>query len=291
MNLTEEKFGHESNQGDLVLITGAAGGLGSAFAVECAKRGWGMLLTDLRKEELGKLASRLEAQYGIHAITHACDLTDANARSILFTRCRKERLTFRMLLNVAGLDHEGLFYEQPRQFIQQIIRLNVEATMDMTHEMLKLRNPLAPFRIVTVASLAAFYPMPVKATYAASKRFLLDFSLALREEVKEVGASVTVLCPAGLPTTPETIRSIASQGLMGALTTCAVDGVAAQTLDAAVKGKMIVIPGWINRALRVLGGLVPACCVAKLIGLRWKWTRARKSKIVLASMHNLENQI
>ena len=45
----------------------------------------------------------------------------------------------------------------------------------MTHNLIGLRDPLAPFHIVNVASLAAFYPMPVKATYAASKRFLLDW--------------------------------------------------------------------------------------------------------------------
>ena len=54
--------------------------------------------------------------------------------------------------------------------------------------------------------------MPVKATYAASKRFLLDFSLALREELRGLGATVTVLCPAGLPNHPECIQAIEAQG-------------------------------------------------------------------------------
>ena len=51
-------------------------------------------------------------------------------------------------------------------------------------------RPQSTFRIINVASLAAFLPMPVKATYAASKRFLLDFSLALREEVRELDATL-----------------------------------------------------------------------------------------------------
>ena len=57
----------------------------------------------------------------------------------------------------------------------------------MTHALLRLRDTTEMFHIINVASLAAFYPMPYKATYAASKRFLLDFSLALGEELAGQG--------------------------------------------------------------------------------------------------------
>jgi uncharacterized protein len=57
--------------------------------------------------------------------------------------------------------------------------------------------------------------MPVKATYAASKRFLLDWSLALQEELRDQDVSVTVLCPALMPTTPETVKAIDAQGWAG----------------------------------------------------------------------------
>ena len=76
--------------------------------------------------------------------------------------------------------------------------------------------------------------MPVKATYAASKRFLLDFSLALRNELREQNATVTVLCPAGLPTTEGCIAAIESQGLMGQLTTEDIGKVAHQTVEAVI---------------------------------------------------------
>jgi uncharacterized protein len=142
--------------------------------------------------------------------------------------------------------------------------------------MLEYRNPLTPFRIINVASLAAFYPMPVKATYAASKRFLLDFSLALREEVHDLGATVTVLCPAGLPTTPECIQGIEAQGWVGQLTTQNVGRVAHQTINAALAGRAVVIPGFANRMLQLLGGLVPRRVLVTLLGRRWKSARARR---------------
>jgi short-subunit dehydrogenase len=59
----------------LVFITGATGGLGKAFAVECASRGWDLFLTDLRTENLALLASGLEQAYGVNVHYYACDLT------------------------------------------------------------------------------------------------------------------------------------------------------------------------------------------------------------------------
>ncbi len=190
-------------------------------------------------------------------VTHACDLTDPASRAELIERLHAERLRFWGLINVAGIDFEGLFFEQTSRQIQTIIRLNVEGTLDMTRGLLELRDPLTVFRIINVASLAAFYPMPVKATYAASKRFLLDFSLALREELRGLGATVTVLCPAGMPSNPENIQAIEAQGWIGKITTQDVGSVANTTLDYALAGRAVCIPGVANRVIQTLGSLLP----------------------------------
>ncbi len=259
-----------------IAITGAAGGLGKAFAVECASRGWDLFLTDARSAALETLARSLRGGYGVRVVCRACDLSNPVERGQLFEHMRGSGLRFGMLINVAGVDFEGPFYECSDEQIRTIIRLNIEGTLAMTHGMLDFRDPLAPFRIINVASLAAFYPMPVKATYAASKRFLLDFSLALREEIRSQNASVTVLCPAGMPTNAECIRAIEAQGLAGLLTTLDVGRVANQTLDGALAGRAVVIPGAINRALQALGSLAPAGLVAGLIGSRWSAVRRRR---------------
>lgn len=254
----------------LVLITGATGGLGKAFAVECASRGWDLLLTDLYTERLALLATALEHTYEVRVIYYPCDLTEAAARQQLFNFIQANGLRFRGLINVAGGDHEGLFYECSRAEIRTIVRLNVEATLEVTHALLEHMDPTLPFRIITVSSLAAFFPMPVKATYAAAKRFLLQFFLALRDEVREHGATVTVLCPAGLPTTEGCIRAIEAQGILGQLTTQNIGQVAARTVDYALQGRAVYIPGWLNRLLLGLGSLVPPVSLAGLIGWRWR---------------------
>jgi hypothetical protein len=180
------------------------------------------------------------------------------------------------LINVAGTDYEGPFYEQTNQQIRTIIRLNIEGTLAVIHTMLDHRDPLTAFRIINVASLAAFQPMPVKATYAASKRFLLDFSLALGEELRGLGASVTVLCPAGMPTNIECIEAIAAQGWLGRITTVDTGRVAYEAIHAALRGRRIVIPGVTNRIIQTLGSVIPASLVLNLIGNRWKSARQKR---------------
>jgi uncharacterized protein len=263
----------------MFFITGATGGLGKAFAVECASRGWDLFLTDLQESKLTMLASGLAHTYGVDVYSHAADLTNADSRRELFEAIRVEGWKFRGLINVAGLDHEGLFLERSQQEISAIVRLNIEATLIMTHTLLDHRDDMLPFRIVNVSSLAAFFSMPVKATYAASKRFVLDFSLALRNELRNQNVTVTVLCPAGLPTTDSCISAIEAQGLMGQLTTEDIGRVANETIEAALRGRAIVIPGFLNRLLKWLGGLIPTVNVAELIGMRWRAAHEKRLRL------------
>jgi uncharacterized protein len=252
-----------------VMITGATGGLGRAFAVECASRGWNVYLTDLRAEPLEVLGRSLQRSYGVEVQWRECDLTDEAGRKRLFDDLSASGARFGGLINVAGGDVEGLFCEQCVEHIRLIVRLNVEAAVEMTHRLLDLRDTAAAFHVINVASLAAFYPMPYKATYAASKRFLLDLTLALREELREQNVTVTALCPAGMPTTPECIAAIEAQGLMGQLTTVNTGAVAAGALDAALRGQAVYIPGMLNRVLYSLGRLIPAPMLARAVGRRW----------------------
>jgi uncharacterized protein len=269
-------FTLETNNQHYVMISGATGGLGRAFAVECAGRGWNLFLTDLSAAALETLADGLRRAYGVEVITQACDLTDPAARAALLDSIHAERLRFGWLINVAGIDYEGPFFEQSARQIRTIIRLNVEGTLELTHGLLAYRDPRAPFHIINVASLAAFQPMPVKATYAASKRFLLDFSLALREELRETGATVTALCPAGLHTNPGAREGIAAQGWLGTVTTMNTGAVAYQTVEAALANRPIVIPGAVNQVVQALGGLLPTALVVKLVASRWRSARERR---------------
>jgi len=90
-----------------VLISGATGGLGKAFAVECASRGYDLYLTDLCAEPLAVLETALRRTYDVEVRSRSCDLTEPAQRASLFEKLRAERVRFWALVNVAGTDHEG----------------------------------------------------------------------------------------------------------------------------------------------------------------------------------------
>ncbi len=190
-----------------------------------------------------------------------------------------------MLINVAGIDFEGLFVHQSLRDLQTMVRLNVEGPLALIHEVIAFRDPQQPFRIINVSSMAAFYPMPVKATYAASKRFLLDLSRALNMELKSQNASVTALCPAGMPTNPHCVQSIHAQGWIGYITTMNTGKVAYETIEGALKGKSVVVPGMVNRLVNLVGLLVPTSLKMKLISERW--TSVRSKRVTLGELRQV----
>ena len=262
-----------------VLITGASGGLGRALAAECAGRGYNLFLTDINEEGLKLLRSGLERQYGVCVTAKACDLTKQESVDEMLSLMDKSGLRFDMLLNIAGIDYEGSFLERERESVVKIVSLNVEATLRITHAILSRRRQGRPFSLVFVSSLASLYPMPLKATYAASKRFLTDFAMALRQELKNQNVKVLTLCPGGLPTTEEAIQGIAAQGFWGDVTTNRLESVAYYTIEKALKGKSLYIPGAVNRMLSLCGKLVPRTLVASIIYSRW--TKAQKKWLCL----------
>lgn len=253
----------------LVCITGAAGGLGRAFALACASRGWDVFLTDREKAGVETLAAALRGAYGTEVYEYACDLTEEAGREELFAVMRRAGLRFTMLINAAGTDAEGAFLRQDAHSLLDVVRLNVESALGMMRGVLELRDFAGRFTVVNVCSMAAFYQMPYKAVYAASKRFLLDFSMAMRSELAPAGVGVCALCPAGMPTNRDTRASIDALGAIGRLTTKNTGYVAAKTIEAALRGRAVYVPGALNRLVCAAAAVLPKRVVRGVIGRFW----------------------
>jgi hypothetical protein len=250
-----------------MMITGATGGLGSAFAIESARQGFDLVLTDLPPQG-DHFASLLAEKYAVKVLYFPCDLTSEQARTELFAQFTRQELHFWGLVNVAGLDYEGAYLNKTRSQILTVLKVNLLANMDLSHEILGLRDESRKFRLINVCSMAGFYPMPFKATYAATKRFLLDFSQALNEEIGDFG-SVTALCPGGMPTTEECMRAIFAQGFWGWATTVDPQKVARATLKRAFRGQKVYIPGLTNKLLQAFSMLVPTFAKVQFVADRW----------------------
>ena len=269
-----------------VFITGAAGGLGRTLANECARRGYDLFLTDINADGLERIRDGLSRRFGVKVTVKACDLTSGQSVDEMMQTPDAQGMRFDMLLNVAGIDFEGGFLTRSREAIVKIVSLNNAATLRITHAVLSRRREGARFTVLFVSSLASMFPMPLKATYAASKRFLYDFSLALREELKAENASVTVLCPGGLATTSEAMSGIAAQGFWGNATTNKLEKLARRVIGKALKGRAIYIPGMLNKTLTFLGRVTPRPLVTAIVfsrfsGAQKKWLEAGDGKAEL----------
>jgi uncharacterized protein len=256
------------------MITGASGGLGGAFALEAARRGWNLVLVDLPGTGLEDVGRRLGRAYRIDARCFALDIADASARESIRDWVEDTGVPLGLLVNNAGSGCHASFGASPLGTLAGIVSVNVQATVQLTHLLLPALRRQARPGIINVASLAAFYPMPAMAVYAASKSFILNFSLALRAELRGEGIRVSALCPAGMLTNRDTVDQVRAQGLLGRLTTWRPEEVVVVALRQAARGKPVIIPGLLNRVIRLVGSAVPRSLVVHCIGKRWREAEA-----------------
>jgi uncharacterized protein len=252
----------------VVLITGGLGGLGSTFAAECAAQGHNLLLVD-RHAQGGEIVNYLREKHPVEIHYEQCDLVSLEERNRLFAKIQQQQIKFLGLINVVGREFEGPFLERTREELLYMLHLNLEATLDLTYNVLHQRDESQRFMLVNVASLGGFYPMPYKAVYSSTKRFIINFSLALRKEIQSFG-NVTVLCPGGLPTNAESMRKIFLQGFWGKMTAHDTTDVVRKTLKKVNKNAPIYIPGFSNRFLAALAHLLPEKWAAEYLAKRWR---------------------
>ena len=255
-------------------ITGASGGLGRSFALACARRGYDLCLADRPGTGLQDLARRLSSG-GTRVRTLECDLAGDEGRSAFLALAGDSSRPLGLLVNNVGMGVNGLFDTLPFEAARAAVELNIGTTLALTHGLVPSLASTPGSRIITVASLAAFYPMPLFAVYSSTKAFLLNWSLALRQELADIGIGVTVLAPGGMYTNEETREKVKTQGLSGRLSTMEPDRVAEFALDAAGRGKAIAIPGLFNKFLWLAGSRAPRLFVAASIKARWEKAMAK----------------
>ena len=177
------------------LITGASSGIGEAFANALAARGNDLILVARSGDTLEAIAHRLQSQHNIRAEVIVQDLTHPDGGNTVFQSVQDLGMTVDVLINNAGFGDYGPFHKGDRTKQLDMIRLNVLALTDLTHQFLPSMVTRKAGHIINVASIAAFQPMPHLSVYAATKAFVLSFSEALWAEVKGDGVKVLALCP------------------------------------------------------------------------------------------------
>lgn len=251
--------------GKRALVTGASMGLGRALARECAGRGMRLFLVALPDSGLPALARELKDEYGVEAGWLEGDLTETETLERLRSGIEAEGID--LLVNNAGIGTPGHFMDHSLEYHEATIELNALSLVRLVRLFLPdLRRRKAS--ILNVASLGAFFPMPTMPIYAATKSFVLHFSLALREELGgEVG--VSVLCPNAIRTTEDVSRYIDNLGPLARWACFTPECIARSALDGVARNKAVIVPGTVNRVIASLSQIVPRTLINRTIRHYW----------------------
>jgi short-subunit dehydrogenase len=253
---------------DTALITGASSGIGEALAKRFARAGHSLVLVARNVERLESLAASLEAAHGVAVIVQPADLVRPGAPGALAAALKRRRLAIDVLVNNAGVLYPGAFTATAPRRHQEMIDLNVGALTALLAQFVPEMRERGWGRVLNVASIAAFQPVPSLATYAATKAFVLSLTESLSEELKGSGVSVTALCP-GITATPMVSRAAQANDKLSQVPAFMVGDaaeVAAEGYRACLRGEVIKVPGVLNLAGTLASRATPKWLLRSLSG-------------------------
>jgi short-subunit dehydrogenase len=241
-----------------VLVTGASAGIGTELARQLAARGHNLTLVARRKDRLDSLARELRDLNGVEIDTRKCDLANQAARTRLINSLKDADKRVAILCNNAGIGLFGKFHENDPEAESSMVRLNVQAPVDLALAFLPGMVERGEGAVLNVSSLAAFQPMPGNATYAATKAFIQAWSEGVSAELKGTGVSLTSLCPGPVETE---FGEVAGVGDLESSLPGFVSSTPAETARAAIeamaRGRRSAYPGVPHRIVAQLGRFTP----------------------------------
>lgn len=247
----------ETERNKYVLITGATEGIGYELSKVFAENGFNLVLVARNASELHYRANELRGDFGIEAIPVAKDLFQPNAALELYEQVKHLGLTIDILVNNAGQGVYGKFFETDIEKQLNIIQLNIMSLTTLTYLFLKDMVARNEGKVLNLGSIASEMPHPLQAVYGGTKAFVLSFSEALFNELKDTNVTVTVLQPGATETdffnkAGAENAKIVQEGKLGDPAKVARDG-----FEALMKGRDSVVSGIKNKVMSTLAHVIP----------------------------------
>ncbi len=230
-------------RGRTALVTGASAGIGAAMARALATRGADLVLVARRGDRLTVLAEECRA-HGVRAVAAPADLADPAAREALAAAHPEVDL----LINNAGLGIYGAFDQTEWDRTERLLAVNVIALTHLSRLYAPVMAARGFGRILQVASVVGFLPVPLFAAYAASKAYVVSLGRAMDAELAPRGVRVSVLCPGGTATEFFDVARGPDAAGHHPRRMMSAEVVARIGLDALASGRTLVVAGGTNAA-------------------------------------------
>ena len=183
-------------QGNTVLVTGGASGIGLAFARRFLEAG-NIVIVCGRRED--KLREARERHPGL--LTRACDLAAPAEREALIRWATSEHPALNVLVNNAGIQRRlRLADQEDWSATREELAINLDAPIHLTRLIVPHLAARTPAAIVNVTSGLAFAPLARTPVYSATKAALHSFTLSTRHQLKDTGVEVIEVVPPAVDT-------------------------------------------------------------------------------------------
>ncbi len=189
----------KSKENKYALVTGATSGIGYELVRQLAGNGYNLVLVARNADQLEKVGMEF-SNYGVKVHTLKKDLFEPNAAKEIYDFTHKNHFPIEVLVNDAGQGEHGKFIDIDLQRHLDIIQLNIISLMSLTYYFLKDMVKRNEGRILQLGSEVSKVPSPLMSVYAATKAFVLSFSEAVINEIKESNVTMTVLMPGATDT-------------------------------------------------------------------------------------------
>lgn len=250
-----------------VLITGAGAGLGKCLAFEFAKKGFSVALVSLLKDELDAVKKEITHAYpNISVQTLALDMLQNDAHNSIDKWLDTEKITLCGLVNNVGFGYAKAFDELTSDFVNNLLQINITLTTKLTHTLTPKLIANSPSFILNVASMAAYFPLPYKAIYSASKGFVLTFSQALRQEYRDKNVNVSCITPGPMITNDEVRERIKKIGWRKYFTSITEpEKIAAIAVKGVIDNKAVIRPTFNDKLNATLKAIVPGFILPSIL--------------------------
>jgi short-subunit dehydrogenase len=241
-----------ASQRRLAVVTGAAGGLGLAFANQLAERGYRLLLIDRRQAQLEEVCAAIADKYDTSAEPYPIDLCNRQEVEALAQRLAQSDVE--LLVNNAGFGTVDYFVDTDTSFLVGIAEIHVIAPTILTRAVLPSMVERNRGHVINVSSMGAWFHSAGNVQYGATKSYLAVFSESLQQELRGTGVRIQALCPGFVRTefhSGEKMKAF-HQRKTAASMWMSPDEVVTCSLRRLNGRQVIVIPGF---RFRILGRL------------------------------------
>lgn len=245
----------------IVLISGGSHGIGRAMALECLRRGLSVGILALPDGHLSKIVADIDDPR-FHYL--GINLVEPDATERVLAWLEENHLSVEYLINNVGFGRGGCFESVALREYQLMLALNNQVMINLTYGLLP-QLKLHRGGVLNVSSMEASLPLPYKTVYTGTKGFIYNLSLALREEFRYHGISVSVLCPGPVLTNEDGLKRVKAQGGKAKLLLKMPEDIAPPAISGMLGGKAVIIPGWLPRVLVFVGGLLPRALRMRLL--------------------------